>query len=84
MTVSILWQVVKPAEGKRLPGTSNDKATFDEIWPRGVLCQEDIPKLRAMHLAARIINRDQPTLWSALADALESVGDHDIEVWGEY
>ena len=86
MTVSIMWAYAKPPKGKRAPGTSNDLAILNEIWPRGILCQEDAETLRGMHLAAvgDPVKRNEPTLWSTLADALEAAPDFDIEVWGDW
>jgi hypothetical protein len=81
MSVSISWRVVKPAQARPLPGTSNDWKNFEEVFDGRTLTQADIPILRAMHFAAGHAS----TLWGELADIIINLPEGtEIEVFAEW
>lgn len=81
-----MWRMVKPAEAKRVPGTSSDLETFNNTFGQRHLTSADAYTLRAMHRAVtHPFSTNQETLWGTLADALERLPESaEIEVWGEY
>lgn len=87
MSVSILWEVVKPQNARSFRfGVSDDLTTFKSTFGDTV-CSTSIPTLRAMHAAS---SRGANTLWGECADILERLQGDDfdkpvsIKVWGEW
>ena len=85
MSVSFMWEVVKPSKAQSFPaGTSSDISTLAETFGNEV-SSDQIKTLRAMHRATG----HQVSLWGYIAETLERLqGDsHDpvsIRVWTEF
>lgn len=84
MSISIGWQLVKPSNITWVHGTSSDWAIFEETFGHSNLGVGHVCILRAMHRAATG-NREGPSLWGDLADALEQLPEGSlIKVVAEY
>lgn len=84
MSVSFMWELVKPKDPRSFrAGTSSDIGPLKETFG-DVVSTKDIPTLRAMHRSTHLA----ASLWSEMADALESLqGEEDeisIRVWTEF
>lgn len=94
MSVSFMWEVVKPDRARKFgAGSSSDIDAFKDSFGETV-STKDIPVLRAMHRATRATSH-QTSLWSEIADTLERLqgdaelaGDYDkevtLKVWTEF
>lgn len=85
MSVSFMWEVVKPERAKAFcHGTSSDIETLRETFGDTVTSSH-IHTLRAMHRATQL----KESLWSEIADKLDSLQGDDptmvtIKVWTEF
>lgn len=87
MSVSFMWEVVKPERARSFgAGTSSDIEALERTFPGGTISTDDIPILQAMHRAAR----GDKTLRSEIADTLKRLqgDDYDkkisISVWTQF
>ena len=86
MSVSFLWEVVKPSKAKTFRnGTSSDVQALRETFGDCVK-SSDLYALRAMHR----VSGCKESLWSEIADTIERMSGDDgttdtkIRIWTEY